>query len=322
MRFLVENRLRMVVAAADAGRRRPRRHSGHLHKTGTKLGHMTGTNAGPAPSWVLTAGRKHCQSFATVRWWSSCRLCTNAGYSPVWSSNGVAAVCRRPVKDPPRKFGERAFTGFPWTPLTVRATGCRTLRVPKWVRLVAPLPLSGSRERPRLVWAGVFSFLAPALASLRNSAAVRPRSASSRWLCGVWWSSGVAAGIPVMLLCAGVQVVVQLGLAVHVGTVPCVGLGLCGLWQRRAALDRELAPLSAWGALVFDAPPMISLAAAYVGDDQVGRVVVCACSRGSIGEKLAWTGAFGSAICKGVISSRVAAENWIFPASQGCPIFF
>ena len=26
---------------------------------------------------------------------------------------GVAAVCRRPVKDPPRQFGERAFTGFP-----------------------------------------------------------------------------------------------------------------------------------------------------------------------------------------------------------------
>ena len=29
---------------------------------------------------------------------------------------GVAAVCRRPVKDPPRQFGERAFTGFPWMP--------------------------------------------------------------------------------------------------------------------------------------------------------------------------------------------------------------
>ena len=27
---------------------------------------------------------------------------------------GVAAVCRRPVKDPPRQFGERAFAGFPW----------------------------------------------------------------------------------------------------------------------------------------------------------------------------------------------------------------
>ena len=26
---------------------------------------------------------------------------------------GVAAVCRRPVKDPPRQFGERAFPGFP-----------------------------------------------------------------------------------------------------------------------------------------------------------------------------------------------------------------
>ena len=25
---------------------------------------------------------------------------------------GVAAVCRRPVKDPPRQLGERAFTGL------------------------------------------------------------------------------------------------------------------------------------------------------------------------------------------------------------------
>ena len=31
-------------------------------------------------------------------------------------ASGVAAVCRRPVKDPPRQFGERAFTGFPWAP--------------------------------------------------------------------------------------------------------------------------------------------------------------------------------------------------------------
>jgi len=29
---------------------------------------------------------------------------------------GVAAVCRRPVKDPPRQFGERAFTGLSWAP--------------------------------------------------------------------------------------------------------------------------------------------------------------------------------------------------------------
>ena len=29
---------------------------------------------------------------------------------------GVAAVCRRPVKDPPRQFGERAFPGIPWMP--------------------------------------------------------------------------------------------------------------------------------------------------------------------------------------------------------------
>ena len=59
-------------AGEDAGRRRPGGRSGHLHKTGTEPGYMAGT----------TTDYKHCQSFAAVRWSSSCRLCTLAGYSP------------------------------------------------------------------------------------------------------------------------------------------------------------------------------------------------------------------------------------------------
>ena len=35
---------------------------------------------------------------------------------PHGGARGVAAVCRRPGKDPPRQFGERAFPGFPWMP--------------------------------------------------------------------------------------------------------------------------------------------------------------------------------------------------------------
>ena len=84
--------------------------------TCTKPGLNLGTWPEPwlAPSGVSADGYKHCWSFAAVWWSSSCRLCMVAGYSPVWSSSDVAAVCRRPVKDPPRQFGERAFTGFPW----------------------------------------------------------------------------------------------------------------------------------------------------------------------------------------------------------------
>ena len=68
----------------------------------------------PAPSGVCIAGHKRI---------SLSQLCggrTRAGtvrmpaVLPDDGAWGVAAVCRRPVKDPPRQFGERAFTGFPW----------------------------------------------------------------------------------------------------------------------------------------------------------------------------------------------------------------
>jgi len=70
----------------------------------------------PAPSGVCTAGRKR------VRFLQLC-----GGRDPVGSVRmpaalpgggtcGVAAVCRRPEKGPPRQFGERAFSGFPEAP--------------------------------------------------------------------------------------------------------------------------------------------------------------------------------------------------------------
>ena len=70
----------------------------------------------PAPFWVCTAGRQR------VRFLQLC-----GGRDPVGSVRmpaalpsggacGVAAVCRRPEKGPPRQFGERAFSGFPEAP--------------------------------------------------------------------------------------------------------------------------------------------------------------------------------------------------------------
>ena len=101
-----------LVAGADAGQCMSRRRSGHTDRTGTETGHMAGTNAGgircslPAASAdglsQLCGGRAPAGS-----------VCLPATLSDGGAS-GVAAVCRRPVKDPPRKFGERAFTGFPW----------------------------------------------------------------------------------------------------------------------------------------------------------------------------------------------------------------
>ena len=65
----------------DASQRRPGGRPEHLHKTGTEPGHMPGAQV--STIGVFTAGCKHCQSFAAVRWWNSCRLCALAGYSPV-----------------------------------------------------------------------------------------------------------------------------------------------------------------------------------------------------------------------------------------------
>ena len=70
----------------------------------------------PAPSGVCIAGHRRvslsqlCGGRAPagcVRW---------AAAFPQGGAWGVAAVCRRPGKDPPRQFGERAFPGLPWMP--------------------------------------------------------------------------------------------------------------------------------------------------------------------------------------------------------------
>ena len=67
----------------------------------------------PAPSNVSTVGHK-CVGFSQLGGGRgpAGSVCLPATLS-VGGACGVAAVCRRPVKDPPRQFGERAFTGFP-----------------------------------------------------------------------------------------------------------------------------------------------------------------------------------------------------------------
>ena len=68
----------------------------------------------PAPSGVRNAGRRRvsfsqlCGGRAPA---GSVRMPAALPDGGAW---GVAAVCRRPGKDPPRQFGERAFPGFPW----------------------------------------------------------------------------------------------------------------------------------------------------------------------------------------------------------------
>ena len=130
-------------SAADANQRRPRRRSRHLHKTRTEPGHM----AGPP------AGRKRV---------SLSQLC--GGRAPAGSVRmpaalpgggacGVAAVCRRPVKDPPRQFGERAFTGFPWAPIWLwglvgRVSVCAAPSGVVYAPTPAALP-AASKAQPR-----------------------------------------------------------------------------------------------------------------------------------------------------------------------------
>ena len=89
-------------------RRRPAqvlRRSEHMHKTGTESGHMTGTNAGAIR--VVHCRPQACQSFAAVRWLSSCRLCAIAGCSPSWWRVGCCGGLPPPGKGPsPAVWGE------------------------------------------------------------------------------------------------------------------------------------------------------------------------------------------------------------------------
>ena len=99
---------------AGAGQRRSSAALETCTKSGLNLGAWPASM--PVPSGAYTVGRKRV---------SLSQLCggrARAGsvrLPAVFSDGGacgVAAVCRRPVKDPPRQFGERAFTGLPWMP--------------------------------------------------------------------------------------------------------------------------------------------------------------------------------------------------------------
>ena len=102
------------VAAADAGSAGPDTGPNTCTKPGLNLG--TRPAPMPAPSGVCTADHKRV-SFSQL---CGGRAPAGSVRSPAVLSDGgacgVAAVCRRPVKDPPRQFGERAFAGFPWVP--------------------------------------------------------------------------------------------------------------------------------------------------------------------------------------------------------------
>ena len=85
--------------------RRPRCRSGHMHKTGTEPGHMTGTNFGAI--WGVYCRPEAFQSFAAVRWTSSCRLCVLAGYSLCWWREWCCGGLPPPGKGPsPAVWGE------------------------------------------------------------------------------------------------------------------------------------------------------------------------------------------------------------------------
>ena len=88
------------VAAADAGSAGPGADPDTCTEPGLNLGTW------PAPSGVRAAG--------------SVRL---VAALPDGGACGVAAVCRRPEKGPPRQFGERAFSGLPWMPTWVMGLG-------------------------------------------------------------------------------------------------------------------------------------------------------------------------------------------------------
>ena len=93
--------LKMRPASADPG-------AGPNTYTKPGLNMGTWPASMPAPSGVCTAG--------------SVRLPAALPDGGAW---GVAAVCRRPGKDPPRQFGERAFPGFPGCRQRTRLCGER-----------------------------------------------------------------------------------------------------------------------------------------------------------------------------------------------------
>ena len=102
------------VAAADAGSAGPDTGPNTCTKPGLNLG--TWPEPLSAPSGVCTAGHKRVSLSQLCGGRDPAGSVRMTAALPDGGARGVAAVCRRPVKDPPRQFGERAFTGFPWMP--------------------------------------------------------------------------------------------------------------------------------------------------------------------------------------------------------------
>ena len=102
-------------------------------KPGLKL--VTWPGPWPAPSGVCAGGSVRLP--ATLPHGGAC---------------GVAAVCRRPGKDPPRQFGERAFPGFPWMPAASLPLRHLYRSRSKTARRVAPVSscqsLAGQLKQP------------------------------------------------------------------------------------------------------------------------------------------------------------------------------
>ena len=101
-------------SAVDAGSAGPGTDLDTCTKPGLNLG--TWPVPMPAPSGVCTAGRKRVSLSQLCGGRVPVGIARLPAALPHGGACGVAAVCRRPVKDPPRQFGERAFTGFPWVP--------------------------------------------------------------------------------------------------------------------------------------------------------------------------------------------------------------
>ncbi len=140
------------VAAADAGSAGPDADPETCTKPGLNLGRWPAPM--PAPSGVCTAGRKR------VSYSQLCGGRARAGSVrlpvalPHGGACGVAAVCRRPGKDPPRQFGERAFPGLPWMPtwlwgLVGQMSVCATTSGIVYAPAPTPLPAASQAQRCR-----------------------------------------------------------------------------------------------------------------------------------------------------------------------------
>ena len=93
---------------SDAGRRRPRRRSGHVDKTGPESGHMAGTSAGAIER--VHSRSQVCRFFAAGWWTRSCRLCVLAGYSLWWWREWCCGGLPPPGKGPsPAVWGEGLY---------------------------------------------------------------------------------------------------------------------------------------------------------------------------------------------------------------------